>query len=78
MSAVRPMISRSAVCAAQLTALRVVLHFERGLLRIVHHPEEHGIDVDRNRVGRERLFGREAGRDRALIDPLRDRVDERE
>ena len=28
------MMSRSAVCAAQLTALRVALHLERGLLGV--------------------------------------------
>ena len=57
--------------------LRVVLHFERGLLRVVHHPEEHGVDVDRHGVGRQRLLGGEAGRDRALIDPGRHAIDER-
>ena len=49
--------------------LRVVLHFERGLLRVVHHPEEHGVDVDRHGVGRQRLLRGEAGRDHTLIDP---------
>ena len=57
--------------------LRVVLHFERRLLRVVDHPEQHGVDVDRHGVGRQRLLGGEAGRDRPLIDPRRDRVDER-
>ena len=57
--------------------LRVVLHFERRLLRVVHHPEQHRVDVDRHGVGRQRLLGGEAGRDRPLIDPGRDRVDER-
>ena len=57
--------------------LRVVLHLERRLLRVVHHPEQHGVDVDRHRVGGQRLLGREARGDRALIDPRRHRVDER-
>ena len=57
--------------------LRVVLHFERRLLRVVHHPEQHGVDVDRHGVGGQRLLGGEAGGDGALIDPRRHRVDER-
>ena len=39
--------------------LRVVLHFERGLLGVVHHPEQHGVDVDRHGVGRQGLLGGE-------------------
>ncbi len=44
------MMSRNAVWAAQLDRLGVVLHLERGLLRVVDHPEQHGVDVDRDRV----------------------------
>jgi hypothetical protein len=57
--------------------LCVLLHFERRLLRVVHHPEQHGVDVHRHGVRGQRLLGREARRDRALIDPRRDDVDER-
>ena len=57
--------------------LRIVLHFERGLLRVVHHPEEHGVDVHRHGIGGQRLLGGEAGRDRALIDPGRHAIHER-
>ncbi len=51
--------------------LRVVLHLQCGPLHVVHHPEEHGVDVHRDGVGRERLLGGEARRDRALVDPGR-------
>ena len=51
----------------------VVLHFERRLLRVVHHPEQHGVDVDGHRVGGERLLRGETRRDGALIDPRRQR-----
>ena len=57
--------------------LRIVLHFERRLLRVVHHPEEDGVDVDRYGIRRQRLLCGEARRDHALIDPRRHRVDER-
>ena len=57
--------------------LGVVLHLERGLLDVVHHPEQHRVDVDRNGVGRQRLLGGEARRDRPLIDPRDDAIDER-
>jgi hypothetical protein len=30
--------------------LRVILHFQRGLLRVVNHPEQHGVDVHRHGV----------------------------
>ena len=33
------------------------------------HPKQHGIDIDRDGVGGQRLFGSERGRDRSLIDP---------
>ena len=49
--------------------LPVVLHLQRGLLGIMHHPEQHRIDIDWNGVLGQRLFRREAGRDGALIDP---------
>jgi hypothetical protein len=54
----------------------IVLDFQRGFLGIVHHPEEHGIDVDRHGVRCQRLFGSEPGRDHALVDRTDDRVDE--
>ena len=57
--------------------LLVLLHFERGLLRVVDQPEQHRVDVDRHGVGRQRLLGREARGDHALIDPPRHRIDER-
>ena len=76
-SEVRPMMSRNAVCAAQLTGLHVVLNFQRRLLGIVDHPEQHRIDVHGNGVGSQRLLGGEAGGDRPLIDPCRDGVDQR-
>ena len=76
-SAVRPMMSRRAGLRRPAHGLLVVLHFERGLLRVVHHPEQHGVHVDRHRVRRQRLLGGEARRDGALIDPRRHRVDER-
>ena len=49
--------------------LPVVLHFERRLFRVVHHPEKHRVDIDRNGVGRQRLLRGEARRDHPLIDP---------
>ena len=55
----------------------IVLDFERGLLDVVYQPEQHGIDVHRHGVGRERLLGREARCDRALVDPRRHAVRER-
>jgi hypothetical protein len=55
--------------------LRILLHLERRLLRVVNHPEQHGVHVDRHRVRRQRLLGGEAGRDGSLIDPRRDGVD---
>ena len=38
----------------------VVLHLERRLLRIVNHPEQHGVDVHRHGVHGQRLLGGEA------------------
>ena len=57
--------------------LHVVLYFEGGFLRVVHHPEQHRVHVHRHGIGGERLFGGEAGGDRPLIDPGRNAIDER-
>ncbi len=76
-SVVRPMMSRSAVCAAHATARAVVLHLERRLLGVVDHPEQHRIDIDRHRVGGQRLLRRKTGRDGPLIDHRRHAIDER-
>ncbi len=57
--------------------LRVVLHLEGRLLRVVHHPEQDGIDIHRNGVRRQRLLGGKTRGDRALIDPRADDVDKR-
>ena len=46
--------------------LRIVLHVQRGPVGIVHLPEQHGIDIHRHGVGRERLLGGKGGGD----DPL--------
>ncbi len=58
--------------------LLVVLHLERRLLGVVHHPEQHRVDVDRHGVRGQRLLGREAGGDGALVDPRRHAIDERD
>ena len=63
------MMSRSASLRRPTHRLRIVLHFQRRLLRIVDHPEEHGVDVYRNRIGRQRLFSRKARRDHSLVHP---------
>src|SRR4029453_3820115 len=54
----------------------VVLPPERRLLGVVHHPEQHRVDVDRHGVRGQRLLRREAGGDRALVDPGRHAIDE--
>ena len=54
---------------ASAHGLLVILHFERRLLRVVHHPEQHRIDVHRDGVRRQRLLRRERRRNRALVDP---------
>jgi hypothetical protein len=47
----------------------ILLHLQRRLLRVVHHPEEDGVDIHRHGVRGQGLFRGEAGRDHALIDP---------
>ncbi len=56
----------------------VVGHRERRLLGVDHLPEQHGVDVDRDRVLRQRLLRLEGGGDHAGVDPVRDGVDERD
>ena len=52
----------------------VVLDFEGGFFGIPHEPEEHGIDVNGDRIFCERLLGRE-GRDHdTVVDPVGNRI----
>ena len=55
----------------------VVGDVERGGLRVVHVPEDDGIDIDRHRVAGERLLGVEPGGLDALVDDGGDGVDDR-
>src|SRR6185503_17613821 len=49
--------------------LRIILYFQGRLFRIVNHPEQHCIDVDRDGIARQGLFRGERGRNHTLIDP---------
>jgi len=68
------MMSRNAVLCRPAHGLGVVLNLERGFLHVVHHPEQHRIDADRDRVRGQRLLGRKTGRNCPLVDPTGDPV----
>ena len=46
---------------------RVVLYLDAGVFGIPHHPEQHGIDIERHKVGGQRLLRRERRGDHALV-----------
>ena len=71
------MDSRKAVCELRVDGLGKVLHFEDGLLRVPHQPEDDGIDIDGHSVAGECRLGADRGDAHALIDVAAERLDDR-